>query len=579
MNIYQSYIHKSRYAKPEETTWNQTVDRMVNFIGTFPERTFIDNMSVMPSMRLVATAGEAAARDNAAIYNCSYITVNDIYSFSEIMYNLMCRVGVGFSVEVPLIELLPKVPQKLKNSTCTTIRVEDDRIGWCTSYNELLLGLYAGFIPKIDYSLIRPAGSRLNTFSGLASGPLSLKKFFDFLIGIFVAAQGRKLKPIEVFDICTRCAQAIEEGGTQNTAMMCLFSSYDNEMLHAKTGNWLKEHPNRVHSNNSVVLNGAKPDMGSFNRIWELVKIGEVGFFNRTPALAREPNPWVGLNPCGEVLLQPFQFCNLSEVVCRKDDGFAEIQKKLYVATKLGAIQSRINNFRYLRSDWANHIPLLGVSITGIYDNQKMIDISSSILDSFKNYVKDVAKQFCEKEPPRCTCIKPSGTVSQLVNCSPGINPPLSEYYIRTVRQGINTEMAAKLIKAGVPYELDTNSPSKYCFFFPHHCETYQNISTEKQFEVYLKYAKYYTDHNPSMSLYVDNWDATKNLVYENLDSIIGMAFFERSRVEYQGAQLPFNPCTKEWYEECAKKMPTQIDWSDVEAEAPSECSGGFCTR
>ena len=581
MTPYQQYIYLSRYARNGETSWEQTVDRATRFLGLDKDLDSIaivekmKALEVLPSMRLIATAGSAAERDNSAIYNCSYLPIKDTFSFSEVMYNLMCRVGVGFSVELHNIAQLPSVPTKLVALPNHVIAVGDNRIGWCTSFNELLLCLYSGYIPKLDYSALRPKGTPLATFMGMASGPEALRAFFEEgVIPTFVTATGRKLIPLEVYDLLMKCAMCVEAGGTQNTAMMCLFSLEDTLMLNAKSGNWFSHAPHRRHSNNSVVLTGPK----ALASCWHHIQNGELGFFNRAAAMAKGASDQCGLNPCGEVILEPFQYCNLTEVVCRPKDTFRDIQTKLLCATKLGAMQSKITNFRYIRPEWSSHKKaLLGVSLTGIYDCPMMYNMSEVDLTRLYSTVKQYSSTLGEFS--RVTCIKPSGTVSQLVGCSSGINPYISEYYLRVVRQGAETALASQLKAAGVPYEVDYCNPTKVCFYFPQKAVHYEDISMEHQFSTYLRYASHYTDHNPSISLYVSDWERAKALVLQHIDDIIGMAFVEKDLSSYQGMQLPVTPCDRATYEKYLALMPAELNLSNsvVVAEQVSECAGNSC--
>lgn len=583
MDIYQQYIFKSRYAQNNET-WEHAIDRALNFLNIHNEdiRKAIINMEVMPSMRLLATAGPAAERDNAAIYNCSYTTCDDISTFGEILYLLTCRVGVGFSVEQKFIEKLPNLQNDYTKSE-ETIIVEDDRIGWAEAFNKLISYLYKGIIPFLDYSKIRQRGTPLKTFGGFASGYVALEDLFNFTIKIFNNAKTKKLKPIECYDILTKCAECIEQGGVQNTAMMCLFD--DEEMALAKSSNnWFVNSKHRRHSNNTRVIYNTISSI-SFLNIWNTLAqsgSGEPGIFNRTAAMLREEDSGCGLNPCGEVILKPRSFCNLTEVICRHDDTIEEIHRKLIIATKLGVYQSMKTNFRFLSNKWKENAEsnrLLGVSLTGIADCK----IAMDNIDSFYPIVKKTADNLCDElgitKPKRYTCIKPSGTVSQLCSCSAGIHPSISEYYIRAVREGNNTITCKKLIEVGVPNEQDSFNIHKRVFYFPKQSKSKQ-LTQEEFYKLYLKYVKKYADHNVSVTLFIDidEWLKIGNMVLEDIrnNNIIGMAFLPKFNTIYP--QMPFVACTKEKYEELKEKMPDKIDWEEgIEHTTVSECSSGIC--
>ena len=589
MDLYQEYIYKSRYTKSNEN-FEQIVDRTLNFLKIPDNKWFkiedlrkmMINLEVMPSMRLLATAGEAANRDNAAIFNCSYTPVDSITTFGEVLYLLTCRVGVGFSVEKKFINLLPTIPKI--NKIDTTIIVEDDREGWKNSFDALINYLYKGIEPNIDYTKIRKQGEPLKVFGGFSSGFEALKVLFDFTISIFKNNIDKKLEPINCYDILTKCAECIEKGGVQNTAMMCIFDLDDKDMLKAKSGDWYIKYPHRRHANNSVVLNKTLTQL-EFMDLWNTLaqsKSGEPGIFNRVSANLREPHPDCGLNPCGEVILRPRSFCNLSEVICRPTDTFEDLELKLIMATIINVHQSLFTNFRCLSKEWKfncdNH-RLLGVSLTGIMDSPAC----RLYLQDLKQIVINTANEYCDhlgiSRPERYTCVKPSGTVSQLCGCSSGIHPAISEYYIRTVTQARETNTYKLLVQSGIPHEPSLVNPLKDCFFFPKKAASTYAINDYNLVYNYCKlFTKHYADHNVSATIYIDDneWLQFGLNVFRDLNSIIGMAFLPKFNTIY--SQLPFQQCTKEVYESLLKKMPQSINWNkSVENVEVPECSSGVC--
>lgn len=462
MNDYMRFIALSRYARwlPNEgrrETWDETVDRyMVNIVGdkvdsvTYGQiRSAIINLDVMPSMRAMMTAGPAADRDNTCIFNCSYLPVDDPKSFDEAMFILLCGTGVGFSVERQYINKLPDVPEKLFESQ-TVIAVKDSKEGWAKSYRQLLALLWSGEIPQWDVSRVREAGAKLKTFGGRASGPGPLVDLFKFTIATFKKAAGRKLTSIECHDLMCKVGEIVVVGGVRRSAMISLSNLSDDRMRHAKSGQWWEQNAQRALANNSVAFT-EKPDAESFMREWLALmesKSGERGIFNRQASVnqaakncRRNTNYEFGTNPCSEIILRPYQFCNLSEPVVRADDTLETLKEKVRLATIVGTIQSTFTHFPYLRKIWKTNTDaerLLGVSLTGIMDNP--ITRSAQGLAELKQLAIDTNAEWSEKlgieVSAAITCVKPSGTVSQLVDSASGIHARHSDFYIRTVRGG-----------------------------------------------------------------------------------------------------------------------------------------------
>ena len=617
MNQYQSFIHVGKYARwiPKQKrreTWSETVTRVISFLQDHIESLYgqdglgaipwvelesaMYNMEVMPSMRLVMTAGAAAARDHVAIYNCSYAAVDDQRVFDEIMYILMCGVGVGFSVERQCIAKLPEVAEEFHESD-TIIAVKDSRIGWSTSLRELISLLYQGSIPKWDCSSVRPAGSRLRTFGGRASGPEPLIKLFKQIITIFQKAVGRKLSSIECHDIICYIADAVIVGGVRRSALISLSNLSDNRMRDAKTNNWYEFNNQRTLANNSVAYT-EKPDNGTFLREWATLyesKSGERGLFNRQGAIRkiksrgiRDFNYEFGTNPCGEIILRPNGLCNLSEVVIRPTDDIDDIFNKIGIAAIFGTIQSTFTNFRYLRPVWrrnAEEERLLGVSLTGIMDHYFLSDINNldlkSTLWEFRDYARQVnqeyAKMFGINESAAITCIKPSGTVSQLVNSSSGIHTRYAKWYVRACRADNKDVLTQHLKDMGVPNEPEITHPdSMTVFYFPMKAPNESIIRTERsaleQLWLYQIYSENWCEHNPSISIYVreDEWIEVLAWIYKNWDNCNGLSFFPADDHIYQ--QAPYQEITEKEYNTLMENFPSNLQLSTMHE---SESTGG----
>ena len=617
---YQSFIHKSRYAKyfdgKGRESWPETVGRYVSEVVHTRVEEHVANeieqailsLEVMPSMRAMMTAGPALERDNTAGYNCSYLPVDDPKSFDEAMFILLCGTGVGFSVERQFVKKLPEIPELYDSDT--TIVVKDSKEGWAKAFRQLLALLWAGEIPQWDVSRVRPAGARLKTFGGRASGPAPLVDLFNFAVKIFKDAQGRKLSSIECHDLMCKVGEVVVVGGVRRSAMISLSNLSDDRMRHAKSGKWWENEPQRALANNSVSYS-EKPDGISFMREWmALVESGsgERGIFNREASKKqaakygrRDPSYEFGTNPCSEIILRPYQFCNLTEVVVRATDTIDDLKRKVQLATILGTIQSSYTKFPYLRKVWQRNTEeerLLGVSLTGIMDNPLMTSHNKG-LDKTLEHLREVAvltnKEWAMRlgipESAAITCVKPSGTVSQLVDSASGIHARHSPYYIRTVR-GDNKDPITQFMKdQGIPSEPDIMKPDNTTVFSfpiksPRGSVVTSDMSAIQQLETWLIYQRHWCEHKPSVTINVkkNEWFEVGAFVYEHFDEMSGVSFLPYDEHTYQ--QAPYQDCTKEEYEELLKLMPKKIDWSklgDYEQEDNTvamqtmACSGDVC--
>jgi ribonucleoside-triphosphate reductase len=623
---YQAFIHTSRYARWLEEegrreTWGETVGRYVdNIVATVvPDEKLqneiaeaITGLEVMPSMRSMMTAGTAAERDNTCMYNCSYLVIDDMKAFDEAMFILLCGTGVGFSCERQYIKHLPEVPETLFDSE-TTIMVKDSKEGWAKAYRLLISMLFAGEIPKWDVSNVRPAGARLKTFGGRASGPAPLVDLFNFTIDTFKQATGRKLSSYECHSIMCKIGEVVVVGGVRRSAMISLSNLSDDRMRHAKSGEWWKTAPHMALANNSVAYT-EKPDAMSFLREWTSLAesgSGERGIFNRQAATKqaakngrRDPNREWGTNPCSEIILagpkldkngNPIagtggQFCNLSEVVIRASDNKKDLLRKVRLATILGTVQSTFTKFPYLRKVWARNTAeerLLGVSLTGIMDNTltngKEGDLNA-LLEELKQCAIDTNKEWADRlgieVSAAITCVKPSGTVSQLTNSASGIHARHSPYYIRTVR-GDNKDPLTQFMKdQGVPNEPEAFKPDQTTVFSfpvkaPEGSVVTADMSAIDQLKMWLAYQRSWAEHKPSVTINVKSseWMAVGAFVYENFDEMSGVSFLPFAEHTYQ--QAPYQDCGKSDYEAMLSIMPESIDWTKLAAyEAEDNTSG-----
>tara|TARA_R100001443_G_scaffold29876_2_gene43225 strand:+ start:12390 stop:14318 length:1929 start_codon:yes stop_codon:yes gene_type:complete len=627
---YQNFIAISRYARwldkeGRRETWGETVSRYVEYMDSKvnfskQDKTDIEQailgLEVMPSMRALMTAGEALDRDNTAGYNCSYLPVDDPKSFDEAMYILLCGTGVGFSVEQEYINKLPEVPEKLFKSD-TTIVVKDSKEGWAKGLRQLIALLYAGEIPTYNVSKVRPAGARLKTFGGRASGPAPLVDLFNFTISIFTAAQGRKLSSIECHDIMCKIGDVVVVGGVRRSAMISLSNLNDDRMRHAKSGEWWDDEANgvkrfgyRALANNSVSYS-EKPDMAGFMREWLALMesgSGERGIFNRQAAKKqakkngrRDPKFNFGTNPCSEIILRPYQFCNLTEVVIRATDSMENLLRKIRIATILGTAQSTLTNFPYLRKMWRNNTEeerLLGVSLTGIMDNQltngKVGKLNETLCQLKKQAIatnKEYAKKWDLPQSTAITCVKPSGTVSQLCDSASGIHARHSDYYIRTIRADNKDPLTQFMVDQGIPNEPDISKPKTNTVFSfpvksPEGSITRNDMTGIQQLDMWLMYQRYFCEHKPSVTINVksDEWFDIGAYVYKYFDEMSGVSFLPHFDHVYQ--QAPYQECDKGEYNDMLAKMDGNIDWNRLmdyekeDATAGSQtfaCSGDSC--
>ena len=599
-SVYQSVIAMSRYARylPEENrreTWEETVDRMVNYLSSknkgltkeFKEiREAVLNLEIMPSMRLMMSAGEACERDNIAAYNCSYLAMNNKRAFSEALYILMNGTGVGFSCERQEISKLPAIPENISN-TDDTIVVGDSKLGWAKSFKKLLSSLWEGDIPTIDYTQVRPAGARLKTFGGRASGPEPLKRLFDFVVETFKHAQGRKLTSIEVHDITCMIGEIVVVGGVRRSALISLSNLTDKRMREAKMGAWYNDFAYRGLANNSVAYT-EKPDMETFMDEWvSLVKSksGERGIFNRVAAQVqaekqgREKDLNYGTNPCSEIILRDKQFCNLTEVVVRANDTKETLTRKVQLATILGTLQSNLTNFQFLSAEWTKNTKeerLLGVSLTGIMDAKITSNPDPIFLEELKHEANKTNKKYAKMldiEPSKSiTCVKPSGTVSQLVDSASGIHTRHSPYYIRTIRMDKKDSIYQFLKDKGVQVEDEQFRPDSTAVFSfpikaPSGAITRDDKNAIEQLENWLVYQRHWCNHKPSVTISVkDNeWMDVGAWVWKYFDEISGISFLPHSDHSY--VQAPYQECTKEEYQELLKKTPKDVDWLSFKEE------------
>ena len=607
----------SRYARylPEENrreTWEETVDRMVNYLSSknkgltkeFKEiREAVLNLEIMPSMRLMMSAGEACERDNIAAYNCSYLAMNNKRAFSEALYILMNGTGVGFSCERQEISKLPSIPETISNCD-DVIVVGDSKLGWAKAFKKLLSSLWEGDIPTIDYSQVRPAGARLKTFGGRASGPEPLKRLFDFVVDTFKNAQGRKLSSIEVHDITCMIGEIVVVGGVRRSALISLSNLTDKRMREAKMGAWYNDFAYRGLANNSVAYT-EKPDMETFMDEWvSLVKSksGERGIFNRVAAQVqaekqgREKDLNYGTNPCSEIILRDKQFCNLTEVVVRANDTKKTLTRKVQLATILGTLQSNLTNFQFLSAEWTKNTKeerLLGVSLTGIMDAKITSNPDPIFLEELKHEANKTNKKYAQMldiEPSRSiTCVKPSGTVSQLVDSASGIHTRHSPYYIRTIRMDKKDSIYDFLKDKGVQVEDEQFRPdSTAVFSFPIKAPTGAITRDDKtaleQLENWLIYQRHWCNHKPSVTISVkDNeWMDVGAWVWKYFDEISGISFLPHSDHSY--VQAPYQECTKEEYQALLKKTPKDVDWlsfkeeeDNTEGSQTLACTGNAC--
>jgi ribonucleoside-triphosphate reductase len=627
MTPYSEFIAKSRYSRflPEmdrREHWEETVNRYTTFIYKHLQekhdykmsdelyrdiRDAIVGLEVMPSMRAIMTAGKALERDNTAGYNCSYLPIDDPKAFDEAMYILLCGTGVGFSVEHKYVNQLPEVPDQLFESE-TVISVADSKEGWAKALRQVIALLYSGEVARYDLSRIRPAGARLKTFGGRASGPGPLDELFKFTTAKFRAAAGRKLTSIECHDILCKIGEVVVVGGVRRSAMISLSDLEDDRMRGAKSGDWWTHNGQRALANNSATY-VTKPDIGQFLAEWTSLynsHSGERGIFSRAASKTqakkngrRDGDYDFGTNPCSEIILRPYQFCNLTEVVVRSDDTVESLAKKVRIATILGTFQSTLTHFPYLRKIWQKNTEeerLLGVSLTGILDNQWMGEVSESTaenLEQLRKIAVDTNSEFATvlgiPQSAAITCVKPSGTVSQLVDSASGIHARHSRYYIRRVRGDKKDPLSQFLAVAGVPVEDCVMRPdSTVVFSFPmkapEGARLRDDLTALEHLDLWLMYQRHWCEHKPSVTISVkeDEWMDVGAWTWRNFDEVSGVSFLPWDGGSYR--QAPYEECSKEVYEELLTKMPANIYWDtlsekddNVEGAQTLACVAGHC--
>ena len=622
MDQYQEYIAASRYARYQDDkgrreSWDETVQRFTDYIfsrtpaitanSALKDELFsaIKNLELMPSMRAMMTAGKSADRDNTCVYNCSYLPVDDPKSFDEAMFILLCGTGVGFSVESKYISLLPEVPEKLFESD-HTIAVHDSKEGWAKSLRLLLANLWAGEIPKWDVSNVRPAGARLKTFGGRASGPQPLIDLFQFTVATFKHAKGRRLHSLECHDLMCKIGEVVVVGGVRRSAMISLSDLDDERIRHAKAGQWWQTAPHRALANNSAVYSET-PTVGKFMEEWLSLynsHSGERGIFNREAAKKtvekyghRDSSFEFGTNPCSEIILRPYQFCNLSECVVRHDDDRETLLRKVRLASILGTIQSTFTKFPYLRKVWQRNTEeerLLGVSLTGIYDNPLLTTQGSELnelLAELREEARRANKEFAGllgiPESAAITCVKPSGTVSQLVDSASGIHPRHSKFYIRRVRGDKKDPLTQFLIQQGIPNEACVYKPDQTVVFsFPQKAPagiTRADVSPQSHLALWLTYQRHWCEHKPSVTISVEekDWPSVGAWTWDHFDEISGVSYLPYDGGTYR--QAPYEECDEQTYDTLKASIP-HINWDDfkentdnVEGAQQLACSAGVC--
>ena len=626
---YQEFIHLSRYSRwlPKEgrrETWRETVTRYFDFFQEHLKQSCkysldkslreeledaVIHLKIMPSMRCLMTAGEALKRENIAGYNCSYVAVDRPQAFDEILYVLMNGTGVGFSVERQFVGNLPTVAEEFHPSD-TTIVVQDSKMGWAKAFKELVAMLYHGQIPKWDLSKVRPAGAPLKTFGGRASGPEPLRRLFEFTTEIFQNAHGRKLSSIECHDIVCKTAEIVVVGGVRRSALISLSNLSDDRMRVAKSGQWWIDNGQRALANNSACYT-EKPDIGIFMDEWKALydsKSGERGIFNRESAKKiaeknerRDVGYDFGTNPCSEIILRSREFCNLSEVVVRPEDTEHTLLNKVRLATILGTFQSTLTNFKYVSKDWKKNCVeerLLGVSLTGIMDNKwtaGKLNGLDVLLKNLKQMSVDTNKEWSKKlkinQSAAITCVKPSGTVSQLVDSASGIHARHNPYYIRTVRGDKKDPLTKMMVEQGFPAEDDVMKPNDTTVFsFPIKCSPdavfRQDLTAIEQLELWKTYQVHWCEHKPSVTISVkeEEWIDVGAWVYKNFDLMSGVSFLPYSEHTYK--QAPYQDCNEKEYKDLLNKMPTSVDWNKLSEYEKSDmtvgsqelaCSAGSC--
>ena len=628
MNSYNEYIAKSRYSrylddKGRREHWDETVARYFDFMENHLKKKHhytlspslrkelqeaVTNLDVVPSMRSIMTAGEALERQNIAGYNCSYLPIDDPKAFDEAMYILLCGTGVGFSVEQQYVNKLPEIPEKLYESE-TIIHVKDSKEGWAKSLRQLIALLYAGEVPKWDVSAVRPAGTRLKTFGGRASGPEPLVELFAYTVAKFKGSVGRKLSTLDCHDILCKIGEVVVVGGVRRSAMISLSDLSDDRMAHAKAGNWWDGNGQRALANNSAVYQN-KPTVGQFMREWSSIyesHSGERGIFSRYASELqaarngrRELGHDWGTNPCSEIILRPYQFCNLSSCIVRSDDTRDVLANKIRLATILGTFQSTMTNFPYLRKVWQKNTEeerLLGVSMTGILDNKLLNNPDDENLPALLEELKSVAvatnAEFADaigiNRSAAITAIKPEGTVSQLAGTASGIHPNHSRYYIRRVRSDNKDPLTAFLISQGFQAEPCVMKPdSTTVFSFPVKVSDdallREELDAVKHLRLWRLFQLHYCEHKPSVTISVEEneWPEVGAWVWNHFDDITGVSFLPYDGGTYR--QAPYEEINEEQYKAMVANQPPPINWDlfientdNVEGSQTLACTAGGC--
>lgn len=626
--LYETYIAKSRYARYLDSSrrrenWHETTARYMEFMAghllakhnyTIPPELYteiqnaIEHQEVMPSMRALMTAGKALGRDNTAGYNCSYLPIDDPKAFDEAMYILLCGTGVGFSVERQYTNKLPDIPEKIFDSE-STIVVSDSKEGWAKALRQVIAMLYSGEAPRWDVSKVRPAGARLKTFGGRASGPEPLVQLFEYVVRTFKGAQGRKLNSLEAHDIMCKIGEVVVVGGVRRSAMISLSNLSDDRMRHAKSGAWWETQGQRALANNSACYT-ERPDVGVFMREWQSLydsKSGERGIFNREAAKnvvkkngRRDANFDFGTNPCSEIILRPYQFCNLTEIIVRATDTVKDLKRKARIASILGTFQSTMTHFPYLRKIWATNTEaehLLGVSMTGIFDNAMFTDPDdpkmASVLEEIRDHAVQVNKELAETlgipQSAAVTAVKPSGTVSQRCDTASGLHPRHAEYYFRRIRADNKDPLTKFMIDSGIPNEPDVTKPGSTTVFTfakkaPEGALLRKDLTAIQHLKLWLVFQRHYCEHKPSVTISVTEaeWPAVGAFVWEHFDEMSGVSFLPYDGGNYR--QAPYEDCTKEQYEEMNAKMPKDLDWDTIiemndngEGAQTLACTAGGC--
>lgn len=622
-SVYEEFIYKSRYARwiEEENrreNWDETVRRLVDYYHTNSGLVDNDgdfesiydaiyNLEVMPSMRALMTAGPTLDRCHVPSYNCAYLTVDSPRSFDETMYILMCGTGVGYSVETKYVDQLPRISESFED-TDTVISVADSKEGWAKAFRELISLLIAGQVPKWDVSRVRPAGERLKTFGGRASGPEPLVDLFTFSVSLFRSAAGRRLSSLECHDLMCKIADIVVVGGVRRSAMISLFDCTDDRMSTSKSGAWWEATGHRRLANNSAVYNNRKPDPGFFMKKWKELydsKSGEPGFFSRYACQEiagrngrRDPTPEFGTNPCSEIILRPFQFCNLTEIVVRADDTVDSLKRKARVAAILGTIQSSFTDFRYLRKVWkdtCNEERLLGVSLTGVCDNLRLLG-DAEVLNEVRDEVIRVNEEWADRlgiaRSAATTCVKPSGTVSQLVNSASGLHARHSAFYLRTVRADNKDPLTQFLKDSGVYWEEDVMAKESTSVFYfpvrsPEGAVTREQQGAIEALNLWGHLQDNWCEHKPSATINVkeDEWLDVGAWVYNKFDKLSGVSFLPYDGGSYK--QAPYQEVTEEEYNRWVEEHPMpKINWDDLRFYETQDsttgsqelaCTGGAC--